>query len=476
MNNPFAILSLIIIIPFIGMLFVLTAKESPENKTHNSSDVAIFSVLANLLMIWRVFMLIDETKLKLQLFEKFDWLPVPDINLVFAVDNLSLLMILAIHIVILIGIVFSRSEITRQKPLMVLTLLFLSMTTGFFVAADIFSFFIFFEAMLLPLFMMIGMFGEFKRLERLSGFLLYNLTGALVLFAAVLLLYKSYGSLTLDRSDDILWNDNCGGFIWSALAFGFISRIPIWPFHHWISSVSSKIRNPLVFIASSILPLSGIYGLLRFWPQTIPPQISEYFIWINIIGTVTMLFISLISFIHKDPQYKIFAFITVYYIMYLLGIFSGDPLILQNICYALFGFLLVFGSLEAVSAYIYHQERLQESTSEGFLCRAKRLSLIYSFLTFAAAGFPVSAIFTNNFLILSQLLSVNIQLGTVLMLSCIIAAAALIGEMFRLKTDSKECSLGKDNDLPYPQFIFMMFVCFILLMSFIRPLWFVIDE
>ena len=84
--------------------------------------------------------------------------------------------------------------------------------------------------------------------------------------------------------------------------------------------------------------------------------------------------------------------------------------------------------------------------------------------------------FTNNFLILSQLLSVNIQLGTLLMLACIIAAAALVREMFRLKTDTKECILGKNEDLPMGLFIFMLFVVFMLLMSFIRPLWFVISE
>ena len=258
MSNPFAILSLIVCIPFLGMLFVLTAKENSEQPSHNSSNVAIFTIIANLVMIWRVFMLVDEKQLHLQLFEKFNWLSVPDINLVFAVDNLSLLMILAVHLVILMGIVAVRSAAENQKSLMVFTLLFLSMSTGLFVSADIFSFFIFFEAMLLPLFMLIGMFGGFKKPERIGGFFLYNLIGIFILFVGILLIYKYYGSLTLDKSYKILWKKNCGWYIWGALALGFIWRIPVWPFHYWISSITSKIHNPLVFIASSILPLSGI--------------------------------------------------------------------------------------------------------------------------------------------------------------------------------------------------------------------------
>ena len=476
MTDPFAILTLIVCVPFLGMLFVLTSKEDSLSRTHNGSNVAVFTIIANLVLIWRVFMLIDENKPHLQLFEKFNWLPVPDINLVFAVDNLSLLMILAVHLVILTGIIFSRSETSRQKSTMVFTLLFLSMSTGLFVAADIFSFFIFFEAVLLPLFMLIGLSGGLKKTERTDGFLLYNLIGALVLFVGVLLIYKAYGSLTLDKAPKILWKKHHGYWIFGALAFGFISRIPVWPFHYWIASISSKIKNPLVFVASAVLPLSGIYGLIRFWPRYIPLEVSQYFVWVNVIGTVTMLFIGLIGLSNKESQYKIFAYVTVGYIMYLLGIFSQNKQIVANIGYALFGFLIIAGALESLSAYIHSKSDSQDTTDEGFLCRAKRLSLVYSFITVAAIGFPVSAVFTNNFLILSTLLAGNIQMGMVLIVSFLIVAGSLIEEMFRLKTESKDCALGKSDDLPAGEFVFMLFIMFVLLMSFIRPLWFVVGR
>lgn len=476
MTDPFAILTLIVCVPFLGMLFVLTSKEDDLSRTHNGSNVAIFTIIANLVLIWRVFMLIDENKPHLQLFEKFNWLPVPDINLVFAVDNLSLLMILAVHLVILTGIIFSRSETVRQKSTMVFTLLFLSMSTGLFVAADIFSFFIFFEAVLLPLFMLIGLSGGLKKTERTDGFLLYNLIGALVLFVGILLIYQAYGSLTLDKAPKILWKKHHGYWIFGLLAFGFISRIPVWPFHYWIASISSKIKNPLVFIASAVLPLSGIYGLIRFWPRYIPLEVSQYFVWVNVIGTVTMLFIGLIGLSNKESQYKIFAYVTVGYIMYLLGIFSQNKQIVANIGYALFGFLIIAGALESLSAYIRSKSDSQDTTDEGFLCRAKRLSLVYSFITVAAIGFPVSAVFTNNFLILSTLLAGNIQMGMVLIVSFLIVAGSLIEEMFRLKTESKDCALGKSDDLPAGEFVFMLFIMFVLLMSFIRPLWFVVGR
>ena len=297
-----------------------------------------------------------------------------------------------------------------------------------------------------------------------------------MLFVGILLIYQAYGSLTLDKAPKILWKKHHGYWIFGLLALGFISRIPVWPFHYWIASISSKIKNPLVFIASAVLPLSGIYGLIRFWPRYIPLEVSQYFVWVNVIGTVTMLFIGLIGLSNKESQYKIFAYVTVGYIMYLLGIFSQNKQIVANIGYALFGFLIIAGAQESLSAYIRSKSDSQDTTDEGFLCRAKRLSLVYSFITVAAIGFPVSAVFTNNFLILSTLLAGNIQMGMVLIVSFLIVAGSLIEEMFRLKTESKDCALGKSDDLPAGEFVFMLFIMFVLLMSFIRPLWFVVGR
>ena len=472
-----ALLLLLIGIPLFGMTFALIARGDENFGGKNSSDVALFTIITNIFMIWRVFMVIDEENLNLQLFEQIHWLSYPAISFVFAVDNISLMMILAVHLIVLMGIIAVRNNHQiGLKSLMVYTLLFLSCSTGFFVSADIFSFYVFFTAMLIPAFMMLGLFGELKRTERLNVFFIYNIIGAGMVFLAVLLIYGYYGNITFGSQSIIKWQQNKGLLIYGLLALGFISRIPIWPFHYFISSISSRIHNPLVAIVISLLPLSGIYGLLRFWPQEIPDFISEQFIWVHIIGTITILFISLISLINRDSQYKIFAFLNVYYILYLLGIFIREQLILQNVGYALFGLLIIYGGLEIVSSYIYSQEKLHESYSSGFLCRAKRLSFVYSFLTFAAIGFPISSMFTNNFLILSKISATNIQIGTFLLFSCLIISAALIKEMFRLKTDDKDTSLGKEDDLPLGQFIFMVFIIFILLMSFVRPLWFVLDE
>lgn len=476
MNNPFALLSLIVALPFLGMLFVLTAKDDKNIPGRNAFNVCIFSILANIVLIWRVFMIINEKSNKLQLIEKFNWLSTPDINIVLGVDTFSLLLILATHISIFIGLFGVRTNTNKQKSLMVFTLLFLSASTGFFVAADIFSFYIFFEAMLIPLFMIIGMFGEIKKQSTIFRFFLYNFIGALILFSATMIIYHKYGSITLEQLRRLSWRGSISTYIWGAICLSFLSRIPIWPFHYWISSISSGIKNSLAFIITSLLPLSAIYGFIRFLPPHFASGINLYITWMNIIGAITMVFIALIGFINKDSQYKIFSYITVYYVMYLLGIFTNDKLIVYNIGYSLFSFIIIISALEVMSGYIWHKEHENSSTSKGFLCRASRLSLVYSFMVIAAVGLPVSAVFTNNFLILSKLLGTNLETGLMLIFSLFIAGTSLFQELFRLKDDDKSCRLGKNDDISPKMFYFMLFIMFLLLMSFVKPLWFVINE
>ncbi len=476
MTNPLMMLSLIVIIPFLGMLFVLTSKDDSAGNHHNSSNVAIFTILSNIIMIWQIFAFVKKTQSGMQLQQNINWLDYLGVNFVFAVDNMSLLLILATHIIIFGGIIFIRAENIKQKAMMAFSLLFLSMTTGLFISNDIFSFFIFYEGMLLPLFMLIGMHGDFKKNSLLNGFFIYNLVGCIIFLLGILWLYKNDGVVSMEAFARLNSKKTYIPWIWLAFTIAFMFRIPIWPFHYFIAAINTKLRNPLVFIEVSLLPLSGLYALYRFWPNYIPLEISQYFVWINVIGVLTMLFISLIGFANPDSQYRVFSYSTIYYIMYLLGIFSQNKNIFANLNYALFGFLLVMGGLEVVTAYIRRQELLHGSSSQGFLCRARHLSLIYSFLIFSAVGFPISSMFTNNFLILSQLLSVNIHMGAVLALSWLLVSISLITEMLRLKTDSKECFLGKSDDLPKDCFIFMLVIIFMLLMSFIHPLWFVVTS
>lgn len=476
MTNALTFLSTLIAVPFIGALFVMTAKSDEKNYDRNIFNVSVFTIITNIIIIWRMFSQLDLSSKKLQMIESYVWLENPHIGIVFGVDVLALLLILAVHIAILIGMFGARYNHEEGKPLMVFSLLFLSMITGFFVAADIFSFYILFEAMLLPLFMIIGMFGGIKKPGVLARFFIYNLLGAIFIFIATIILYNHQGAnIALGEVSSVALNKNLEIFVWGAIFVSFLSRIPIWPFHYWISSISAGLRNPLVFIITNLMPLTGVYGFIRFWPKTVPDAVSYYLIIIEVICVISMLFIALIGLINKDIQYKIFSFMTVYYIMYLLSVLLPTDVIISNIGYSLFAYLIIVAVLEVLSNHLEKQQGNLGISSGGILCAVPKTSFIFSYYILAAVGMPLSSLFYNNFVILGRLLSHNLKMGGFVVFSIILVAATLLNELYKLKDDDavindKPCAADISNQA----FWLLLGAGICLLLTFINPLWFVV--
>lgn len=475
MENINNLLTVIIVIPLLGMLFAAMAKEEVKGSNRNVISVGIFTLISNLVVLWRIAQHIDVNSTQWQLIEKFSWLENPKIELVFGIDIFSLLLIAAVHIAVLLGMVGVRQNLYRQKTLIVFSLLFTSMITGYLVSADLFSFYIFFEAMLLPLFMLVGIFGNIKKQQGLYRFFLYNLWGAIFLFMALTILYnqqnigiKEVGSVVLSHNIEIL--------VWGAIFIAFLSRIPIWPFHYWISSVNVNIANPLVFIIANIIPLTGVYGMIRFFPLNAPNVLSPYLLVLEILCIVTMLMIAFIGFINRDVHYKLFSYMTIFYIFYILGALLPTDVLLMNIGFSLFAYLIIIAAIEVLVTHIEQQRQCNSISECGILCNIKRTSFILSFLILAAVGMPLSALFLNNFVIFAGLLKFNIKMGAFILIAVILVSVNLLQQLFYLKypkdeeiTEEKSCV----SDISNKTLLVMVVTIFLLIMSFINPLWFV---
>ena len=474
MNINLYLLSVIITIPFLGMLFALSAKDDEKTKCRNVYTVSQLAVIANIILIFRAISRLDMSQTGLQLVEKFSWLSQPQLSIIFGIDVFSSLLLLAIHIAFLFGFYAVKVKGISLKPLCVFSLLFLSMLNGFLLSSDIFSFYLFFEAMLFPIFMLIGFYGDVRRQGIVTRFFIYNFIGAALLLLAALSLYNyKSGFFEISQISSLSFQNNMEKFIWSAIFISFLSRIPIWPFHFWISSVATNLKNPLVFIIVSLLPLTGIYGLIRFLPQSFPETVTYYIYGLEIISAVTMLFIALIGFINRDTQYKFFAYITVFYIMYMLGLLIQDTSIRYNVGLSFFSYLIIISGLSFLYSYLRDQQESLDLGFDGLLNKAPRLSFVYTFFTLAAVGFPVSALFVNNFLILSELLKKNMTLGLMLVVSLLFISLSLLKDLFRLRNNEEVSGAQSEiQDISGGYFVAMLIVITALITSFVKPLWF----
>lgn len=463
----------LILVPFLGFLFALISPTVEKKMSQNVISVAEFAVITNIILLWRQMTQLDLNQKGLQFLTQYQWIDAPSIHLALGIDIFSLMIALAIHLILLICLPFAKRA-EYPKMLVSLSLLMLSMLTGFLLAAELFTFYIFFTAMLIPAFMLIGMTGEVKKSRWVFRFFIYNFIGSVILFIVICALYhyqknenmillSNVARLRLSRANEYL--------IWGGIFIALLSRIPIWPFHYWIASISGAVQNPIVFLMINLIPLTGVYGLVRFFPKAVPESASYLLTGLEVIAVISMLFIAMIGLINKDNRYKLFSFMTVYYIMFLLGALLPTNRILLNIGYSIFAFLIIIAVLEVLAAHIYYEQQKFDLNIYGILCHAPRLSLLYSFFTLAAVGFPLSALFINNFVILSYLFSYNFNLGLLIIISVIVSSASLLKELYVLK-DNRYIQPGSVciADISQKTFLGLGFIAVLLLVSFYNPL------
>ena len=466
------LLLLVLLLPLCGCLFILTTKKD----NINAFNVAVFTLFAVILLIVRL--------LQLQNMQMYDiepyvikWFKEYNAKLHFRADIYSLLLLLSVDISLLIGAVGLTVKQRKNKTLMLAGVYLAWTFGGLFCAGDMISFYIFFAAQLLPLFMLMGKFGNMRKNSSLSLFFIFNFAGIMLLLTAIILLYKfNQGNVLLTDITTIGLPPHLKLAVWSLISLSFIIRIPIWPFHYWISSISAGIKNPLVYIITVMLPLTGLYGFMRFWQYHIPQIVGSYVPVIAVFGILTMLFIAIIGTSHKDFLQKLFSYSTVYYLLFLLSDILLNGMYKLNIVYALFIFMIVNSSLAVLD--LWSENACEESNCgyHGILAYMPRLSKIIAFFVLIAVGLPVSSMFWNNFVLISAIFKANFAVGLGIMISISMVGMALLYELYvmsDLQTNYPATEITVE-DISDRKLAFFIGVIILVFLSFFNPLWFII--
>lgn len=469
------LLLIVILLPFIGGLFVAASHNGDDGVSRNAANVAVWVVCCNILLILKLFSLLGVDQNGLQT-AYLPWVVAPGGLLSFCADILSLMIVLSIHIAVLIGVFSLRDSCGSQKGVLFFSQLFLCITSGFFLAADLFTFYVFFVLMIVPLFMQIGFCGGAGR-KTATRFFLYNAWGAFLLLMSVVAIYAlqdQKATIYIENISEIKLSGNFAIFVWSGVFLAFVLRLPVWPFHYWISSVNTVIKNPLVFTSVNLMPISGLYGFIRFWPAVLPEEIAALVPVFEVLCVMTMLYLAFSGYSSTGLRDKLFSYIFIYYLLYLLGVFSPTDVLKQNIAYSLFAFLLVASGLIMIVFHVDKESEKLQNSANGILCLQPKAAFSYAILILAGVGFPVSALFWNNFVIVSEILNTNVGIGSIAVFTMLLAAIFLLQNLYDLR--DKSCMLpGQEKiyDIDNLRFVVSTIVMIVLFLSFIKPLWFV---
>ena len=469
------VLLLLVIIPVLGAVIALSAKSDKNYAPYNIYAISVWPIIANLGVILYILTKMNPEKNSIQLIEQYNWLSFPTIDVLLGVDLFSALLLLGINLSFLIAGVCNNTLTEKTKTLIVTQLLFIGTLNGYIIAADIISFYIFFAASCIPLITMLSTCEWLNRRSVLNRFSLYNLLGVILLFVSVMMIYNyKGGNIPLNMAGNVNIKGKTEYFVWLSLFFAFISRMPIWPFHYWLSSINATMRNSLVFNVSNLIPLLGLYGFMRFWPNTVPMTIAAYAPFFEAACILTMILISFISLTHKEFRYKLFAYTTVYYLLYLTGVFLPTSGLKMNIGYALFAYIIISTILSLLYGHIEQEKKKQSVDEKNILCSMPRTSICLVLFILAGIGLPITPLFWNNFIIISEIFNYSLLLGALIMISLFIVGLSMLKALYYMQNSTEKATeVPMVKDISKGCLGIYIGCLLILFISFIQPLWFV---
>ena len=425
MNFP--ILSAIIFIPLIGALFIFITKGSQKNVEKNSKYVAIFSSSANFflsLFLWYSF---DSATSDFQFIEEKNWIG-GFIKFQLGIDGISILFILLTTFITPICIFSGIQSIKfKIKEFFIAILVMETLMLGVFCSLDLVIFYLFFEAGLIPMFLIIGIWGGPKRVYSAFKFFLFTLLGSVLMLIAIISIYWISGTTDVIKLLSIKIPYEYQYLLWLAFFSSFAVKLPMWPVHTWLPD--AHVEAPTagsVILAAILLKMAG-YGFMRFSIGLFPVA-SEYFTpFIFTLSIIAIIYTSLVALMQDDMK-KLIAYSSVAHMGFVtIGIFSITKQGLEGSIIQMISHGLISAALFLCVGVLYDRVQSRMISSYGGLVNIMpKYALVFMVFTLGALGLPGTSGFVGEFLILVGAFQKSMIVAVLASLGIIFAAVYML--------------------------------------------------
>jgi NADH-quinone oxidoreductase subunit M len=416
------LISLIIFLPLLGALAIACIRGEGALVERNAKAVALLTTLTILILVCILLYYFDASSREYQFAEKCSWISFLENPIYYqvGVDGISLLLVALTALLMPIVLIASGAIQKRVRSYLITFLSLETMMMGTFCATDIFLFYLFFEGVLIPMFLIIGIWGGENRVYSTFKFFLYTLLGSIFSLIAIIAIYLTVGSTSFEAVVTHAFSFDMQVWLWIAFFASFAIKVPMWPFHTWLPFAHVEAPTAGSVILAAILLKMGGYGFVRF---SLPmfTEASIYFApFIYALSIIAVIYTSLVAFVQQDMK-KLIAYSSIAHMGFVtFGIFTFSTPSISGAVMQMISHGLISGGLFLCVGVLYDRMHTRQIDHYGGVAsRMPLLGIIFMTLILGGIGLPGTSGFVGEILVLvasfkvSGLLTLGLSLGVV---------------------------------------------------------------
>jgi len=426
--SSWPVLSLITFLPIVGTVLILMLRGDPVAVARNARYLALWTSLITFLVSLVLWFGFDRSSAEFQFMEQADWIPAFGIHYKMGVDGISMLFVLLSTLLTPICILSAWEAIkVRVKEYMIAFLVLETLMVGTFCALDFVLFYMFFEGVLIPMFLIIGVWGGERRVYSAFKFFLYTLLGSVLMMLVLIAMYYFAGTTDIPTLMHHGFPVEMQRWLWLGLLASFAVKVPMWPVHTWLPDAHVEAPTAGSVILAGVLLKLGAYGFLRFSVPMLP-QASAYFTpLIFVLSAVAVVYTSLVALAQEDMK-KTIAYSSVAHMGFVTaGIFTATVQGVQGAVFQMLSHGLVSSGLFLIVGVVY--DRLHTHVIDRFGGLVNRMPIyaaVFMLLMLASVGLPGTSGFIGEFLSMLGAFQVNTWLAFFLCTGIILGASYML--------------------------------------------------